>query len=257
MLRILVIIFFLVGTINAEKNIVRSTGDRVSLRLNPSIDGYLLGRAMKGEEFIGLESNNGWIAVKAPDYIDAWVTNSFVEDNVITANKLNVRVGPNLNYDVLTVIAKGTEIQKKDQFNNWIKITPPTNSIVWISENYTESILLEAIETESLNTNIVLETNKLINDIEDKVLPEISLELKLEPQGIYVEYEGFLDYANPGLYKLVSDSGDIICLIRGKKYQLDPLVNKKISISGKEYYIYSSSLAVVQPEKIKIDSSRN
>ena len=51
---------------------------------------------------------------------------------------------------------------------------------------------------------------------------------------------------------MVSLEGKQLCLIRGRKYQLEPLIDKNIVISGKEYYILSSVLPVIQPELIEI-----
>ena len=54
------------------------------------------------------------------------------------------------------------------------------------------------------------------------------------------------------MYEIISPEGKKICLIRGRKYQLEPLINKQLVISGKEYYILSSVLPVIQPELIEI-----
>lgn len=236
--------FFLISIIifticiKSESYHVQVTGDRVSLRLTPSQNGELLGRAMKGEKFIGIKSTNGWQEVEAPEYIPAWVSSNYISNNIVTANKLNVRIGPNRNYGVLTVISKGDIVKQKEIFNDWIKIYPPTNSSIWITKDYTE---------------IYKSQNTIKEEELEKVTENLSLDLDASmQQGIEARYLGFVKNSYAGLYEMVSLEGKQLCLIRGRKYQLEPLIDKNIVISGKEYYILSSVLPVIQPELIEI-----
>ena len=101
---------------------VRVTGDRVSLRGAPSLEGELLDRAMRGEEMIFYEQTNGWVAVQAPDSLDFWVAGEFIVNGIVQPNKLNVRSGPSKNYHVVAVVEGDDKLAVRGEFNTWLKI---------------------------------------------------------------------------------------------------------------------------------------
>ena len=109
---------------------VRVTGDRVSLRAKPSLDGELLDRAMRGEEMVYFEQTNGWVAVQAPDSLNFWVAGEFIEEGVVLPKKLNVRSGPSRNYNVVAVVERDAALSVRGEFNEWLKIAPPIGSRV-------------------------------------------------------------------------------------------------------------------------------
>ena len=69
---------------------VRVTGDRVSLRSAPSLEASLLDRAMRGDLLQEVSRSNGWVAVEAPAYLDAWVAAEFLTNGVVVPKRLNV-----------------------------------------------------------------------------------------------------------------------------------------------------------------------
>jgi len=246
---------------------VRVTGDRVSLRASPDLEGYLLDRVMRGEELVSLGETNGWVAVQAPETLDFWVSGEFVRNGVVQPDKLNVRAGPNLNYPVVAILNAGETLSLRGEFNTWLKIVPPPSSRVWISEDYVEFIqppapepVVEAapepelMEEISPEPEVAAETEIVP---EQEQLPPLMLVLdKAQKQGVYVEIPGVLRRANPGLYKLVLiDDGfeESICLVRGRESQMELYLNRSMLIKGKRYWAKDIDLPVVQPELIHLD----
>ena len=238
-------VVFMIQCVSAQTNLVQVTGDRVSLRLSPSIDGELLNRAMEGEEFLALSASNGWQEVIAPEYISAWVSSSYISNNIVLANKLNVRTGPNKNYGILTVISKDDVIEDKEVFNDWVKIKPPENTSIWISKQYLRDVQPESIIEEKELLELQINLTQSISSI------NLDLDFSME-QNLEISYEGFLKPSYSGLYELLSINDEKICFIRGRKYQLEPLLNKRIYVRGKSYYIISSSFPVIQPDEIQV-----
>ena len=255
MKNIILLILFLSFEVYSLTNDVVVTGDRVSIRLSPSLDGELLDRAMLGDHFSSLIESNGWQGIVAPNFIPAWVHSNYVSNSVILANKLNVRVGPNRNYGVLTVLSKGEEIIEIEKFNDWIKINPPSNSIVWISKDYISNIVYHTDHDLEVNNDSSSEeisgTENL--ELEDSEIINLSFNLNLDKeQGSFFELEGVLISSKYGIYKLINENEEDICFIRGRKYQLEPLINKRLLISGKKYFIDDLELPILQPNNIKI-----
>ena len=273
-MRMLMLLFAAVATVQAQTNEVlkiRVTGDRVSLRAKPDLNGDLLERAMRGEEMVFFEKTNGWVAVQAPESLDFWVAAEYVQNGVIQPEKLNVRSGPSLNYSVVAVLSKGDAVSLRGEFNDWLKIAPPQGSKVWISEDFVEFIeppkpepVIEVIPEPELviepapEPEVVSSTEpEPVVESADETLPPLILVMdKNKPQGNYDEIPGVLRRANPGLYKLVLIADGFeepICLVRGKEAQMERYLNRSMLLKGKVYWAKDIDLPIIQPEKIHLD----
>lgn len=277
-MRLLLILLAAVSTAAAqtnEVNKIKVTGDRVSLRAKPSLDGELLDRAMRGDEMIFYEKTNGWVAVQAPDSLSFWVAQQFIEDGTVTPKKLNVRSGPSLNYNAIAVVSRGDVVEVRGEFppadeagaaqsnvSKWYKIAPPEGAIVWISEDY-----VELVEPPKPDSVVAVEPEPVVEEPEPVVekepvpkmdeLPPLMLVLdETKPQGKADRIPGILRRANPGLYKLVLIAGEIeepICLVRGRESQLEKMLNRSLLIEGQVYWAKDVDLPVLQPTKIHLD----
>ena len=264
-MKFLLLFFAAVATVGAQTNDVakvRVTGDRVSLRATPNLDGELLDRAMRGEEMVYFQHTNGWVAVQAPESLNFWVAEQYIENGVVKPEKLNVRSGPSLNYNVVAVVNQGDLLSLRGEFNTWLKIAPPIGSYVWISEDYVD--IIEPAKPEPSPIVIpepapIPEPEPVVEKIEEpeEELPALMLVLdETKPQGKKDKLPGILRRANPGLYKLVLIVGDIeepICLVRGRESQLEKMLNRSLLIEGSVYWVKGVDLPVIQPEKINLD----
>ena len=234
----------------STSNDVVITGNRVSIRLSPSIKGELLDRAMLGDHFSSVTESNGWQGISAPDFISAWVHSDYVSNNIVLPKKLNVRVGPNKNYGVLAILSEGQEVNQIEVFNEWIKINPPSNSVVWISKDFVSNVINIVKIESSEESNEILEEELIENTV---ITTNFSFDLNVnKEQGLLSEFQGRLSMSKYGLYKLTSENGEDICFIRGRKYQLEPLINNLLLLSGKKYFIDDLDLPILQPNTIKI-----
>lgn len=244
------------------------TGDRVSLRAAPSLNGDLLDRAMSGDELIYYSETNGWAGVQAPKTLDVWVLAEFIQDNMILPEKLNVRSGPSLNYPVVAAIRKGDTVEVRGDFNGWLKIVPPESCVVWISADYVKHINPPVEEPEPKievpEEKPEPEVKKPEEVIEEKPeeeeLPPLMLEIDgSRVQQVMVTVYGVLRPANPGLYQLVlieDEWEEPVCLIRGseaQKEELEQLLNRSLRIKGRRYWLKSTYLPLIQPEDIEME----
>lgn len=242
---------------------VKVTGDRVSLRAKPDINSELLDRAMRGEELVLLGETNEWVAVQAPDSLDFWVSGEYVQNGIVVPAKLNIRSGPSQNYSVVYVANQGEPVALRGEFNDWIKIAPPTGSRVWISEKYVETIAPPEPDPEPEPEPVVVmpepepELVAVIPELTEAERQPLMLVLdKTQEQGVYDEIPGVLRRANPGLYKLVLIVGELeepICLVRGNEDQMERYLNRSMLIKGKKYWAKDVNLPVLKVEKIHLD----
>ena len=235
---------------------IKVTGDRVSLRAKPSLDGELLDRAMRGEEMVYFEQTNGWVAVQAPDSLNFWVAGEFIKEGVVEPKKLNVRSGPSRNYNVVAVVERDDVLSVRGEFNEWLKIAPPIGSRVWISADYIEVIAPPKPEPIVVVPDPIPEPVVVAAPVVEPEPEEQPLMLVLDdskPQGKVDRIPGVLRRANPGLYKLVLIVGELeepICLVRGKEAQLEQLLNRSLLIEGPIYWAKDVDLPIIQPKTI-------
>ena len=246
-----IVCFWMIASSNILAD-VRVTGDRVSLRAAPSLEAGVLDRAMRGDVFKELGRSNEWVAVEAPEYVDAWVSESYLTNGVVIPNRLNVRSGPNRNYAVMTVVEEGAKLEELDRFHSWVKVAPPKGSRVWIHVDYTESVPSEV--GELVEEPRMIASEAVVFDEVELVLPVLPLELDTQQdQGLEQTFVGRLDRANPGLYQLLSSDDQVMCLVRGRVEQLETLVDRWVGIEGLAYIIKASALPVLQPQRIVMD----
>ena len=264
-MKVLMMLLATATVVCAQSNIyprIKVTGDRVSLRAQPSVEGELLDRAMRGEEMPYIDQTNGWIAVQAPDSLNFWVSGDYVDDGKVLPKKLNVRSGPSQNYNVVTIALRDELLEVRGEFNGWLKIAPPKGSRVWISADYTE--IIEAPKPKVVpapepvpEPEPVVEAEPVVEEKAEAAPEPLMLVLDdSKPQGKVDRIPGVLRRANPGLYKLVlvvDGMEEPICLVRGKESQMERYLNRTLLIEGPLYWVKDVDLPVIQPSKIHLD----
>lgn len=171
---LMICLLLAVSVFGAEPVKMRVTGSRVNLRARPMMSGELIGQVAGGDELVLAReetAEEGWTAVKAPQWVDCWIKKEFVTDGKVNVPKLNVRSGASLNYGVVSVITNGFEVEIRDESDpDWYKIAPPENTVVWISSEFVETQAQEASAEPAVVPAV--ETEKAA-DVEDKSVGEI------------------------------------------------------------------------------------
>lgn len=76
-----------------------------------------------------------WLKIALPANTMVWVHGNFVDpvSNTVTANHLQVRGGPGINYSVLGILDSGTPVTETSRKGNWIEISPSPNLAAFIA----------------------------------------------------------------------------------------------------------------------------
>ncbi|MEI6891136.1 MAG: SH3 domain-containing protein [Pontiella sp.] len=257
LVRLLLLTFTsLAGAQTNEVITIKVTGDRVSLRAAPSLDGELLDRAMRGEEMVYFEQTNGWVAVQAPESLNFWVAAEFVREGLVQPQKLNVRSGPSRNYTVVAVVERDDVLAVRGEFNEWVKIAPPLGSRVWISADYVEFMVpppAEPVEKVAEPEVVVAPTPVVAPKPVGTPVSLMHLD-KTRTQGAIDEYPGILRRDSPGLYKLVLVSGrfeERICIVKGNIGQMETYLNQPVQLKGPIYWVKGIDVPVMVPDTIQ------
>ena len=120
---------------------VRVTADNVNLRAKALLTAEVVAQAAYDERLTAYEIGDEWVEVAAPEQASLWVTKSFVQQpaNTIGANRVNVRAGPGINYNVVCTLELGATVEPRgEEVAEWLKIAPPAAARLWISRDYVE-----------------------------------------------------------------------------------------------------------------------
>ncbi len=134
---------------------VASSPETVSVRSSASEDGEVVGQMKANDVATVLEDDGGdWIRIKSGDvvgYVDreelvigqaaeklAELTKQTTATVMTESSTLNVRSGPGTEYDIITGLPAGTEIDASGEEDGWIRVTLPEYGEGYISADYAE-----------------------------------------------------------------------------------------------------------------------
>ncbi|MCC7299709.1 MAG: SH3 domain-containing protein [Verrucomicrobia bacterium] len=246
------------------QDVVKVTGDRVSLRAVPDTNAVLLARAMLGDELVLKDNSNpDWVGVLPPASIDLWVNGEFVSNNVVCPEILNIRSGPSLSHSVVGSALKGDKLTVRGGAGGWLKIAPTSNTIVWIKREFTQTpgvapvepvtAPLAAAQTQAVVTVVAAPTFQEVMNEGSAISGKPLTEDTAKAQGVDGTYTGVLQPAEGLLYKLIDDhfTDIIVCYVRGNSAQMQTFKGAKIEITGKTYWASGKDLPLVVPARIK------
>lgn len=114
-------------------------GKKVRLRLSADLDSKIIKELNKNElvSIVG-EKEDFW-AVQPPADTKVYVFRSFVLDNVVEGNRVNVRLEPSLEAPVVAHLNAGEQLVNPviSPINNkWLEIAPPPQTHFYIAKDY-------------------------------------------------------------------------------------------------------------------------
>ncbi|KAF3363406.1 hypothetical protein PHSC3_000015 [Chlamydiales bacterium STE3] len=158
--------------------------NKVRLRNQPNLDGQIIKELKKGDLFVVLGELEDFYAVQPPTDIKAYVFRTFVLDNQIEGNNVNVRLGPDLESPIIAKLSSGDHVDgvTTSSINNkWFEITPPSSARFYIAKEYIEKIgdaglMAKLAKKEADLSKLLDSTVQLSQEEMAKPYPEISLE---------------------------------------------------------------------------------
>ena len=129
------------GTLVPAQTPVRVTADSVNLRAKPQLTAEVVVQANYDDRLSAFEIGEEWVAVAAPAAANLWVSKAYVQTpgNTIGANRVNLRAGPGINYNVVCTLALGDVVEPRgEEIQEWMKVAPPPATQLWISREFVE-----------------------------------------------------------------------------------------------------------------------
>lgn len=120
----------------------RTLKNKVRIRLQPSLDAPILREINKGDLFVVIDEADDFYAIEAPADVKGYVFRTYILDNVIEGNRVNVRLEPNLESPIIAQLNAGDKVDGQISALNskWVEITPPDTTRFFIAKEYVEKI---------------------------------------------------------------------------------------------------------------------
>jgi uncharacterized protein YgiM (DUF1202 family) len=157
--------------------------NKVRLRHQPSLDSPILKELNHGDMLIVVGETEDFYAVQPPNGTKAYVFRTYILDNVVEVDRVNVRLEPDLESPIIAKLSQGERIEGtlSPQNNKWIEIKAPNTTRFYIAKEYIEKLgdpsVMTSIQKRRDEANFLLNTSVLASQAEmQKPFPEINLE---------------------------------------------------------------------------------
>ena len=117
-------------------------GNGVRMRLSPDVESAIVQEIAKGELVIVSGEKNDFYAIDAPSDFKVYIFRSFVLDNVVEGNRVNVRLAPELNAPVVGYLNTGDRVEGSisEKNHKWLEIAPPKTVRFYIAREYIDKV---------------------------------------------------------------------------------------------------------------------
>lgn len=118
------------------------TKNKVRLRLQPTLDSIILRELKNGEMVVVTGENEEFYAIQPPTDIKGYIFRTFVLDNVVEGNHVNVRLEPDLSSPVIAQMNSGDRISgsPSNKDKKWIEMALPDSVRFYVAKEYVEKI---------------------------------------------------------------------------------------------------------------------
>lgn len=120
----------------------RIVKNKVRIRLQPTLDAPILREINKGDLLVIVGETDDFYAIEAPADVKGYVFRTFVLDNVIEGNRVNVRLEPNLESPIIAQLNAGSKVDGQYSAVNskWLEIAAPDTTRFFVAKEYLEKI---------------------------------------------------------------------------------------------------------------------
>lgn len=118
------------------------TKPRVRLRLQANYEGPVLREMNPNEYVIVLGETEDFYAVQPPDDFRGYVFRTYVLDNVIEADRVNVRLKPDREATIVSQLKNGDRITgaPSTENNKWLEIRLPNKTRFYVAKEYVDKV---------------------------------------------------------------------------------------------------------------------
>jgi uncharacterized protein YgiM (DUF1202 family) len=173
--------------------------NKVRLRIKPDVDSHIVRQFNKNDLLLIVGEEGEFYAVQPPKETKAYVFRSYILDNVVEANRVNVRLEPHVDAPIIAQLQAGTRLESHvcPMNHKWLEVAPPATTRFYVSKDFIAQAggpeFLAQMEKRKQKVEELVQTAYATADAEfKKSYEEISLELLLSQfQTVARDYTDF------------------------------------------------------------------
>lgn len=246
---------------------VRVVADNVNLRVRPDAGTEVVAQVQEGQILSAVWVEGDWIGILAPTNAGLWIKKQFVKDGAVIGDKVRLRSGPGISYRDVGTVVRGAVLTGLGSHGDWLKVVAPPDFMLWVNRSMVQPFEGGALPPtpapagEAPGAPVSPGVESATPRSLSRELPAGLSREDLAPvlgQGVVVERSGMVERVPLAFlrgmdYRLVAMRNGqkvTLCYLRGNNSQLPALVDRRLTIKGREYWLYNQRYAVVYPEVI-------
>lgn len=163
------------------------TKNKVRMRQQPNIESPIIKELAKDELLIVTGESDDFYAVKPTHDLKAYVFRTYVLDNVVEGNHVNVRLEPNLESPVVVQLNSGDRVDGiiSPLNSKWLEISIPEDTHFFVAKEYLDKVgdanYLSTLERRREEVNKLLNSTYLASQSElQKSYEEIDIDSSID-----------------------------------------------------------------------------
>lgn len=114
------------------------TANKVRIRSKADLDSHIIRQLNKNDLLLVVAEEGDFYAVEPPKGTKAYVFRSYILDDIVEANKVNVRLEPHPDAPIIGQLEAGTKVQSQVCALNhkWLEIAAPQGTRFYVSKEY-------------------------------------------------------------------------------------------------------------------------
>ncbi len=118
------------------------SGSNVRLRVLPHLDAAIIRECEKGELVLVDQLKDEFFAIKPPKGTKLFVFRSYILDDTLEADRVNIRLAPSREAPIVAQLHSGDRVvgQISEENHKWLMIDPPENIRFYLAKDYVEKV---------------------------------------------------------------------------------------------------------------------
>lgn len=119
----------------------RVLSNKVRIRAKPDLESHIIRQVNKKELLLVVGEEGDFYAIQPPEGTKAYLFRSYVLDQVVEADRVNVRLEPHADAPIIAQLNMGTKVCSTPCAMNpkWLEIAPPADTRFYIAKEFVES----------------------------------------------------------------------------------------------------------------------
>ncbi len=120
----------------------RVLSNKVRIRAKPDLEGHIIRQMNKKDLLLVVGEEGDFYAIQPPEGTKAYVFRSYVLDNVVEVDRVNVRLEPHADAPILAQLKMGAKVVGTicSASPKWLEIAPPSEARFYVSKEFVESV---------------------------------------------------------------------------------------------------------------------